>query len=78
MIYDLVKSANGEELQTQLAALGWDVEVVTTEWAFVFGMAESAPDRTRSWGRPMVSGGWRPGAAAGGLSGPSAMPRMRA
>ncbi len=36
--YDLVKVwRTGEELQTQLAALGWDVEVVTTEWAFIFG-----------------------------------------
>jgi len=36
--YDLIKIwRTGEELQTQLAALGWDVEVVTTEWAFIFG-----------------------------------------
>ncbi len=36
--YDLIKIwRTGEELQAQLAALGWDVEVVTTEWAFIFG-----------------------------------------
>ncbi len=36
--YDLVKVwRTDEELQTQLAALGWDVEVVTTDWAFIFG-----------------------------------------
>jgi SAM-dependent methyltransferase len=36
--YELVKIwRTGEELQTQLAALGWEVEVVTTDWAFIFG-----------------------------------------
>jgi SAM-dependent methyltransferase len=36
--YDLIKIwRTGEELQTQLAALGWDVDVVTTDWAFIFG-----------------------------------------
>ena len=36
--YDLIKIwRTGEELQSDLAALGWDVEVVTTEWAFIFG-----------------------------------------
>ena len=39
--YDLVKIwRTGEELQTQLAALGWDAEVVTTEWAFIFGQCQ--------------------------------------
>lgn len=47
--YDLVKIwRTAEELQTQLAALGWDVEVVTTEWAFIFGHGQkrsAGPER---------------------------------
>ncbi len=36
--YDLIKIwRTGDELQTELAALGWEVEVMTTDWAFIFG-----------------------------------------
>jgi SAM-dependent methyltransferase len=36
--YDLIKIwRTHEELQTELAVLGWNVEVVATDWAFIFG-----------------------------------------
>jgi SAM-dependent methyltransferase len=42
--YDLIKIwRTPEELQQQLAALGWDVEVATTDWAFIFGHGRQRP-----------------------------------
>jgi SAM-dependent methyltransferase len=42
--YDLIKIwRTAEELQSQLVDLGWDVEVVTTEWAFIFGHGRRRP-----------------------------------
>jgi SAM-dependent methyltransferase len=42
--YDLVKIWRGrEELEPALAALGWLVEVVTTDWAFIFGHGQREP-----------------------------------
>jgi hypothetical protein len=44
--YDLVKVWwEPDELQSRLAALGWKVEVRTTEWAFIYGFGSPA-DRT--------------------------------
>jgi demethylmenaquinone methyltransferase/2-methoxy-6-polyprenyl-1,4-benzoquinol methylase len=44
--YDLVKVWwEPSELQSRLAALGWKVEVRTTEWAFIYGFGSPA-DRT--------------------------------
>jgi hypothetical protein len=46
--YDLVKIwRTAEELESQLSALGWQAEVATTDWAFIFGRAEK-----RAAGRP--------------------------
>lgn len=46
--YDLVKVWwKPDELQTRLAGLGWDVEVRTTEWAFIYGCGSRA-DRART------------------------------
>jgi SAM-dependent methyltransferase len=36
--YNLVKIwRNPVELRSRLAAMGWDIEVATTEWAFIYG-----------------------------------------
>jgi SAM-dependent methyltransferase len=43
--YELVKIwRTAEDLRTQLAALGWEIEVVTTEWAFIFGHGRRRSD----------------------------------
>jgi SAM-dependent methyltransferase len=47
--YDLVKIwRTAEELEDKLTPLGWDVEVETTEWAFIFGRGRR---RTAGTGR---------------------------
>jgi hypothetical protein len=43
--YQLVKIWwEPEQLQAELAELGWDVQVAATEWAFIFGFGSRSVD----------------------------------